>query len=133
MYAVLLESDGDALVDVCGEVEDLICTLGTESTVWLGLLPRLRKLTVLVVAEGVRGAASNFIRSCALADILRARSVNQPELVKINLWFSEDCYEAVDRNALYELVCLGSECGVRMQYDVFTCEHEELMDTWMTV
>ncbi|TRM62090.1 hypothetical protein BD626DRAFT_548823 [Schizophyllum amplum] len=124
MYAVLLGPQGDALANACDTVEELICAAGRESNAWLGRLPRLRKLTIVAVARPT---------ARALADILRGRSNNQPELSNIDLWFSADCYEAVNTEALHELVCLGEECGVEVRHHVFTCERGALMEQWMVV
>ncbi|KAL1733447.1 hypothetical protein EV714DRAFT_204558 [Schizophyllum commune] len=138
MYAVLLGPQADTLVDACSEVDVLVCAAGRESNAWVGRLPRLRELTLIIVTHPAAGAGevpglSYLVESGALAEIVRAREEKQPCLRKIDLWLNEDCQDALRSDAASDLKRAGSEGGVEITFHLYKGERSALMDRWMDV
>ncbi|KAL1666188.1 hypothetical protein GGF50DRAFT_51091 [Schizophyllum commune] len=138
MYAVLLGPQADTLVEACGDVEELVCAAGRESNAWVGRLPHLRELTLIIVTHPAAGAGevpglSYLVESGALAEIVRARREKQPHLKNIDLWLNEDCQDALRSEAASELKRAGSESGVEISFHLYKGERNALMDRWMDV
>ncbi|KAL1744074.1 hypothetical protein HDZ31DRAFT_39489 [Schizophyllum fasciatum] len=134
MHAVVLGAQAELLVAACSTVEELVCAAGRESNAWVGRLPHLRILTLVVVSRPATRAGPErtglpyLVESGALMDIVHARAEKQPKLSRIDIWLSSDCEESMHTEASSQLVRAGDECGVDIEFRIYEEDRTQLME-----